>query len=160
MIPILPAPQRNGLLSVSALRPGAAALNINNNSKPPLALLETGLFGIGILLLLVYAAAQAFAVVGSEQAVASFRLAQAEAESRQLDASVAVDTALWSANRIESYEKTLSVELLPPEALLHIPGIDLTVPVFAGTAETYLSRGVGHIEGTAGIGAGGNRSMC
>lgn len=136
----------------------ADALKKNGNHRRRIAIrcVEASCFGVGVVLLAAYAAAQAIAVVGSEQAVVSFRLAQAEGGSPGPESAPEVDMSLWSANRVEAYRQSASAKLLPPQALLHIPGIDLIVPMFAGTAEIYLSRGVGHIEGTAGLDETGN----
>ncbi|MCC6131867.1 MAG: class D sortase [Acidobacteria bacterium] len=59
------------------------------------------------------------------------------------------DTSLWSPERVKAYlasRKERSGEAL---AVLHIPQIKLEVPVFEGTSELNLNRGVGYIEGTA-----------
>ena len=77
-------------------------------------------------------------------------------EVSQADATAAVDTSRWSEGRVTAYEKSLDVNMRTPEGLLLIPSIDLTVPIFEGTAEINLSRGVGRIEGTAAIDGSGN----
>jgi len=117
---------------------------------------------MGFLLLAVYAAVRADAAFGSRQAIEAFRVAQLQAQipaattGADSGGTTAVDTSLWADGRIEAYDRSLAVEMRPPEALLRVPSIDLTVPVFEGTAELNLSRGVGRIEGTAAVGEAGN----
>jgi sortase A len=76
--------------------------------------------------------------------------------SRSLDVGTEVDTSLWSEARIKGYEESLTADLSAPSALLHIPSIDLTVPVLEGVDEVSLNRGVGRIPGTARVGGQGN----
>ncbi len=73
-----------------------------------------------------------------------------------LAAGTDVDTSLWSEARIKGYEESLAADLRAPSALLHIPAIDLTVPVLEGVDEVSLNRGVGRIPGTARVGGAGN----
>ena len=73
-----------------------------------------------------------------------------------LTADAPVDTSLWSEARIKGYEESLKTSSAAPSALLHIPEIDLTVPVLEGVDEVALNRGVGRIPGTAPVGGPGN----
>jgi LPXTG-site transpeptidase (sortase) family protein len=66
------------------------------------------------------------------------------------------DQALWGKSRIAAYTASLNAVLSPATGVLTIPRIDLTVPIFEGTSELVLNRGVGRIEGTAQLGARGN----
>ena len=134
------------------LRPGIVVLKY----------LERTFIGAGCLLLAAYALAQTHAVVGQSQAVDAFRLAQIDARASTAvaeTASQAVDTSLWAKGRIAAYNDSLEVNMGTPAGLLHIPSVDLTVPIFEGTAELNLSRGVGRIEGTSGIGEAGNTGI-
>jgi len=67
-----------------------------------------------------------------------------------------VDFSLWSPGRIRAYRESLARDFAPPIALLKIPKIHLVVPVFEGTDDLTLNRGVGRIPGTALPGADGN----
>jgi LPXTG-site transpeptidase (sortase) family protein len=67
-----------------------------------------------------------------------------------------VDFALWSEKRVAAYKGTLSQRFDSPVALLEISKIHLEVPVFNGTDEPILNRGVGRIIGTARPGESGN----
>jgi len=68
----------------------------------------------------------------------------------------AVDTRLWSPQRVRGYEESLREETGHPLAVLRIPRIGIEVPVLDGTDEAKLNRGVGRIEGTALPGQAGN----
>jgi sortase A len=63
---------------------------------------------------------------------------------------------LWSPKRIHAYLKSLHTKRDQPIAFLLIPKIHLKVPVFNGTDDLTLDRGVGRIAGTAEIGQNGN----
>jgi len=138
-------------------------LSVRNKMVRPcmrvLKYLERAFIGAGCLLLAAYALAQTHAVVGQAQAVDAFRLAQLDAQASTVAAQTAAqaaDTSLWAKGRIAAYNDSLEVNMGIPAALLHIPSVDLTVPIFEGTAELNLSRGVGRIEGTSDIGEAGN----
>src|SRR5688572_3799976 len=68
------------------------------------------------------------------------------------------DTTTWSPQRISAYHAAL-VEQHAPLALLRIPALDLVVPIFEGTSEWALNRGVGRIAGTAAIASEGNMGV-
>ena len=67
-----------------------------------------------------------------------------------------VDFGLWSSKRIKAYEATLGKKFDEPLALLKVGKIHLEVPIFEGTDDPALNRGVGRIAGTARIGESGN----
>ncbi|RLE20978.1 MAG: hypothetical protein DRJ65_17030 [Acidobacteria bacterium] len=71
-------------------------------------------------------------------------------------ADAKVDTELWSPKRVDEYEDSLDVATGLPLALLSIPKIDLVVPVYEGTSDLILNRGLGRIVGTAQLGESGN----
>jgi LPXTG-site transpeptidase (sortase) family protein len=66
------------------------------------------------------------------------------------------DQTLWGPSRIAAYRTSLTANLGAPLGVLAIPKIDVRVPVFDGTDDITLNRGVGRIEGTAAIGTSGN----
>jgi sortase A len=70
--------------------------------------------------------------------------------------SEGVNFTSWSPKRRHAYLKSLRVKRGQPIAVLRIPKIHLKVPVFNGTDELTLNRGVGRIVGTAEIGQNGN----
>jgi len=67
----------------------------------------------------------------------------------------APDTSTWSTTRVTAYFDSLT-NSAPPAALLRIPSLNLTVPVFEGTSEWVLNRGAGRVAGTAAFNAEGN----
>lgn len=70
-----------------------------------------------------------------------------------------VDTSLWAEGRIKGYEESLRQDLGAPQAILRIPKLSLEVAVLEGTSDLVLNRGVGRVEGTARVGAGGNLGL-
>jgi sortase A len=70
-----------------------------------------------------------------------------------------VETTLWADGRIEEYQQSLLAEMDTPLALLRVPRLGIEVPVFAGTDELVLNRGVGLIEATAPPGEIGNTGI-
>lgn len=67
-----------------------------------------------------------------------------------------VDFGLWSKQRIEKFMESLSLAPEPALAVLELERLRIRVPVFAGTGELALNRGVGWIPGTARPGEMGN----
>jgi sortase A len=64
--------------------------------------------------------------------------------------------ALWTEKRIADYEESLKVAADPPVALLTIAHLDIQVPVYNGSDDFNMNRGVGRIIGTAPIDTAGN----
>ena len=69
------------------------------------------------------------------------------------------DKSDWDDNRIVEYEASLKVDSSLPDAVLSISKIDLIVPVFDGTSDFNLNRGIGRIRGTSRIDANGNLGL-
>jgi sortase A len=85
------------------------------------------------------------------RAMAHLAVAQFRAQNRS--------QSLWDTARIRAYQRTLGVAMTPPEAVLRIPKVGIEVPVFEGTSDLVLNRGVGHISGTALPGQPGNLAI-
>jgi sortase A len=109
----------------------------------------------GMALLAFWVIAHIHSEVASAQALAAFSAARTTSASLVPDVP-AVDTSLWSAKRIESFQKALGIKSDPPIAILSIPRIGVQAPVFRGTDDITLNRGVGWIDGTAFPGSKGN----
>jgi sortase A len=60
-----------------------------------------------------------------------------------------VDFSLWAQKRIKAYKESLLQRVDPPIAVLQIRSVRIRVPVFYGTDDITLNRGVGWIRGTA-----------
>ena len=74
----------------------------------------------------------------------------------QMKSFTQVDYSLWSTKRVEEYRASLTEHFNDPVAVLKVPKIRLEVPVFEGTDDRVLNRGVGLIGGTAEVDDSGN----
>ena len=124
--------------------------------------IERFFWGSGITLLLLYAVIRVDGELGRQQGLIAFK--NAYAEPSQVDVSryedvAAPDKSLWNAKRIKDYEASLSADTPPPRGVLEIPDLDLEVPIYPGTTELVLNRGVGLIDGTARLNKGGNTGL-
>jgi sortase A len=115
-----------------------------------LRLAEGASWTFGLVGLLWWGAFQAGAATSTRQDLerfAALRVAsEAGAPDRSLSASEPV--AVWRASLLESAPA--------PLAVLRIARVRLEVPVLPGTNARTLDRALGHIEGTAPPGTGGN----
>jgi sortase A len=110
---------------------------------------------VGILLLITYASARLQSQSSSRLMLDGFDSLHKIGSDKALD-SEGVNFTSWSPKRRHAYLKSLRVKRDQPIAVLRIPKIHLKVPVFNGTDELRLNRGVGRIVGTAEIGQNGN----
>jgi sortase A len=116
----------------------------------------------GLMLLSFWTAAQLHGVFGSRMAILRFRAAQVTKYRvnafplKDPTTGGIVDFSLWSPKRISAYRDSLVRERAVPGAILRIARINLEVPVFDGTDDLTLNRGVGRISGTAQFGESGN----
>jgi sortase A len=117
--------------------------------------IERFLWGAGLVMACLYALARGDGALMERRAVQAFTAERAAPSTRVFPAA-SVDTHLWSAQRIRDYERSLVGEAAPTLAVLRIPRIHLEVPVFDGTDDLTLNRGVGRIAGTARLGETGN----
>ena len=133
---------------------GAADMNIRKA--------EQVMFIIGLALLAVWVGARLRSSVSSKAAIAQFEAEEtanaADGTSPLLDPALAsnVDFRLWSVKRVAAYKDSLAKKKDAPLAILRIPKISLEVPIFNGTDDLTLNRGVGRILGTAQVGQPGN----
>jgi sortase A len=127
-----------------------------------LGYLQHLLLVVGVILLATYALVLIYRSVSSRLALRAFDRAQAAASSGDESSTMPsqgdekVDFSLWSEKRIREYKESLSIEKRLPWAVLSIDKLRLRVPVFDGTDDLVLNRGVGWIVGTAKPGEGGN----
>jgi sortase A len=116
----------------------------------------------GILLLSGYALAVTHSWVSSRLALRAFDQRQAavsasvHAGTPLPSAGNGVDFSLWSEKRVRDYKQTLLTGPRDPWAVLDIGRLRIRVPVFDGTDNVTLNRGVGWISGTGRPGAAGN----
>jgi sortase A len=134
--------------------------NLHASSQLRIHRFERILLGFGLTFLAIWAISQIHRTVASRAAIERFKtkMPPSETSSPVVDpvAGSPVDFALWSPNRITAYKESLTEKKDLPLALLRIPSINLEVPIFDGTDELTLNRGIGRIEGTAHIGETGN----
>ena len=104
---------------------------------------ERAAYGSGFLLLGVWLSVTAGGRLLAQHAVEAF-----EAE--------AVDQTGWSAHRIAAYAAGRLIPTSPPLAVLKIPRLKLSVPVFEGTDDRLLDVGAGLVADTARPGEPGN----
>lgn len=136
--------------------------------------LERSLIGAGLALLVFFAVAMADRYFSSRAALKSFDrnrpTARAEAEVQRVrehkTAAVesalhegTVDFALWSPKRIREYRESLLVKTFKPLGVVGISRLGIRAPIFEGTDELVLNRGVGWIPGTERVGAPGNGNV-
>jgi sortase A len=117
--------------------------------------IERFFWGLGLALGGLYLLARGDGALMERRALQTFAAERAAPPSDVLQAS-SVDTHLWSPQRIRDYQQSLAGEAAPTLAVLRIPKIHLEVPVFDGTDDLTLNRGVGRIGGTARPGETGN----
>jgi sortase A len=116
----------------------------------------------GVVLLATSALALMDRSVSSRLALRAFDQAQAarsageDSGTRRLLNDEDIDFSLWSNNRIRAYKESLATEKRLPWAVLGISKLRIRVPVFDGTDDLTLNRGVGWIDGTARRGEPGN----
>lgn len=112
---------------------------------------EQVMFVLGLALLAVYVVARFHSSVSSKAAIAEFEAEEAasaaDGTSPLLDPALGsnVDFRLWSVKRIAAYKDSLAKKKDAPLAILRIPKISLEVPVFNGTDDLTLNRGVGRM---------------
>ena len=119
---------------------------------------------LGVMLLGWYLIARGHSFFASRAAIERFeemRSAPIKVNRHRSSAAASpsskpVDTSLWANGRTEEFQQSLLAEMEAPLALLRIPRLGIEVPVFAGTSDLVLNRGVGQIEGTALPGEVGN----
>jgi sortase A len=123
---------------------------------------ERILFLLGLVLLAVWAGAWADRMISSRTALLKFQADESQSAQSgvkqiyDLATSSVVDLSLWSPKRVQALKDSLVQDADPPIAVLSIPKIHLEVPVFDGTEDLTLNRGVGRIRGTSRIGQHGN----
>jgi sortase A len=114
---------------------------------------------LGIGLLTAYLWLRIHGAFLSHQAIVAFKASGNLAGTRETPPSQqlsSADVTLWSEKRVEAYKQSLTQHFERPLALLRISKIHLEAPVFNGTDDLTLNRGVGRIAGTAHLGAKGN----
>jgi sortase A len=116
----------------------------------------------GVILLAIFVLAMVHRAYYSRQALKNFDEARATIASRKSDTHLKpyvdepIDFSLWSDKRIREYRKSLEILKDTPLAVLEIDRLNIRAPVFQGTDELVLNRGLGWIVGTSRPGEMGN----
>jgi sortase A len=126
--------------------------------------LEWGLLIVGLILIGSYVVVRVHSQISSHLALQKFEAVRMEARSRAHESAkeltgTEVDFRLWSDKRIQEYMESLAAKDGSPSAVLSIPKLHLEVPVYDGTDDLTLNRGVGRIIGTARLGSAGNTGI-
>ncbi len=127
-----------------------------------LTILQRGLLALGLILLAIFAGVLIYRQASSSVALKEFDEAPAVVanETAQTPARLQfeelVNFDLWSEKRVRAYRASLSAMKNSPIAVIRIEKANIRVPVYEGTDELALNRGVGWIDGTARPGEEGN----
>jgi sortase A len=123
-----------------------------------LARIEHLLLVVGAVLLSACLAIELYGSASSRLALREFDQAQAATlrEAASLSEDEESEFSFWDKRRIQAYRDSLLVWVDPPVAALSIEKVRLRVPVFEGTSDLVLNRGVGWVTGTARPGEPGN----
>jgi sortase A len=142
----------------------ATAMTGSGKLKRNLKWLERALYLGGVALLAVFFYIRASGEGQREEGIKAFEAviqkqqgtSVSSADSTPLATLPAPNQELWTDSRIAEYEASLNIESEPPLAVMKIDKLDIHVPVFNGTDDATLNRGVGRIIGTARVGDTGN----
>jgi len=117
---------------------------------------------IGVTLMILFVAALIHREVYSRLALHGFNMSEAGAADTELQTihepvvSRQIDFSLWSQKRFQEYRECLLTASGSPLAALHLDKLSIHAPVFEGTDDLNLNRGVGWIVGTTRPGERGN----
>ncbi len=127
--------------------------------------LERLLLLAGATLLAAVAVTLLHGWVSSRRALADFDSSQAAAMQgdsplgAEARGDEGIEFNLWSEKRIQAYRESLVLKKDAPIAALSIERLKIRAPVFEGTDDLVLNRGVGWIAGTAKPGETGNGNI-
>src|SRR5678816_1523120 len=125
---------------------------------------ERLLLTTGVTLLGIFLAAMLNGSISSRRAIADFTEAQTAAKLNGSPPGVraqiteSVDFSLWSEKRILAYRESLARKKDLPLGIIRLERLSIRAPIFEGTDDLVLNRGVGWIAGTAKPGDAGSRN--
>ena len=153
-------------MGVTSSHMGTVEMNPpRSRSNPSIRRFERIVLVLGLTLIAVWGGSRIYQSAASRAAIARFQAKVAGQPAQNLSPTVdpavgsRVDFRLWSTKRIVAYTESLTQKGNTPIAVLRIPVVDLQAPVFEGTDELTLNRGLGRIEGTAHVGESGNLAI-
>lgn len=118
--------------------------------------LQRALLSLGGALLALYFIAAIHHLLFSRLALWEFAAAQEVPSTTTPAIEEGANFSLWSPKRIQAYKSSLVAKIDRPIAVLSIHRLLLTAPIFDGTDDMTLNRGLGRIAGTARMGGDGN----
>jgi len=119
---------------------------------------ERLLLGIGLALLALYMATLTAGEIGRRSDVENFSSEHARADAWH-EQTLAPDMSLWSAQRVRDFKLAEQEAVAVPLAVLRVPALRLSVPVYPTATEIHLNRGVALIEGMSMPDRGGNLGL-
>ncbi len=148
------------LAAYDALNPVKAGTNPLHWKKSS-RVLERSLLAAGMILVAIATTAMLHRTSVSRLALWQFDRAKTATErtdssANQAKSNQGVDFSLWAEKRIRAYQDSLVSKTDPALAVIQIDKLGIRVPVFDGTDDLTLNRGVGRIIGTAKLGEPGN----
>lgn len=123
-----------------------------------LDILDRCLLAVGLAFIGIYAGALIYRSVSSRMALREFDRAQLAGlqPTALLKDEGEATFRLWSEKRRSAYLESRAARQGAPVAILSVAKVNLRAPVFEGTDDWSLNRGVGWIAGTAKPGDAGN----
>jgi len=132
-------------------------IQVRQNMKHKSKRLKTGRYLAGVALLVVFFQAGANSGEGNQSSTLTpVWIQDPYTGENVLTHFSEPDTSLWNAKRITDYEETLKVNTAPPLGIITIEKLNINVPIYNGTGEFYLNRGIGRIKGMAKMDEVGN----
>jgi sortase A len=127
-------------------------------------ILQRLLLVAGILLSAFYVGVLVFREASSRMSVRSFESARENPAPQPPPPppvpvtlpSTDVSFRMWAVSRISAYKASLAEQFAPPIGIVRAPKLGIEVPVFEGTDELVLNRGLGWVKGTSRPGEAGN----
>jgi sortase A len=115
----------------------------------------------GVLLLGVYTVARLDSMIGSRAAMRSIETQRPEPpeNAQPMQQQQGPDFTLWSDARKAAFQRNSRPQDGEPLGVVSLDRLKIKAPVFAGTGELALNRGLGWIEGTARPGEPGNSGL-
>ncbi len=82
-----------------------------------------------------------------------------DATAADATAAIEPDQSLWARGRRAAFKRFTESGGLAIAAVLRIPQLETTIPVFKGTTETAMTLGAGHLSDTAALTGDGNIAL-
>ncbi len=129
-------------------------------SRSPIWMLSVGLaWTVGVVCLGAWAFWALSNAAGARDGLNQFASMRAASLTKTSVTSAAPDMTLWSPVRVRAWNDAVAQAGPVPLGVLRIRRLELEVPIFEGTDDVTLDRGVGHIEDTAAPGSEGNSGL-